>query len=129
MSQKTIFKIKEYLGSNSIAVITVADHEIEHSINQIMIETETPAIYASVNSGVEMARVFRVIPNKTPCYDCVVTLTPNCNDQESLMYSFPCQEEDTIMAMKEHVNISVKRKHCQQSLGALMKMLKIISSH
>ncbi|MHA1221699.1 MAG: ThiF family adenylyltransferase [Candidatus Heimdallarchaeaceae archaeon] len=56
---------------NSIAVIAIAEHETEGALNRLLVKYNCPAIYVTALDNGYYGRVFRVIPYKTPCYECI----------------------------------------------------------
>jgi molybdopterin/thiamine biosynthesis adenylyltransferase len=54
-----------------ILINTTNNLEVDHFINQISIENDYISIFASCSFDIQMGRVFRVIPGKTPCFNCI----------------------------------------------------------
>lgn len=65
--------LQSLLGRPStILVVTTADDQVERSLNELAIQTGTPALYASVLGEASYGRVFRVLPGRTACYQCIL---------------------------------------------------------
>ena len=71
-----------------ILVCTTANLEVEYLINSISITHGIPAIYSYCNNKVQMGRILRVIPGKTPCFHCFAEA---CRDKKIPI--FPEDEE------------------------------------
>ncbi len=56
-----------------IVVVSTAEHETEGAINRLAIENDTPTIYTTALDNAFYGRIFRVLPKKTPCYECIAT--------------------------------------------------------
>lgn len=56
-----------------IVVSTCAEHRAERSLNELAIETATPVVYAAALGAAEHARIFRVLPGRTPCLECILS--------------------------------------------------------
>lgn len=66
-------ELEKLLGRPStLLVVTTADDQVERSLNEQAILHGTPALYASVLGEAEHGRVFRVLPGRTPCYQCIL---------------------------------------------------------
>lgn len=55
-----------------LLVCTTATVEAERIVNALSITEKRPAVFASVLGHAEHGRVFRVLPGKTPCYQCIL---------------------------------------------------------
>ncbi len=68
---------------DSIVVSTCAFGPVERQLNEILVRASIPCVYASVLGPGHHGRVHRVIPGKTPCYQCVL------DEQEERPRQFP----------------------------------------
>lgn len=59
-------------AANPIVVTTCAVHMTELQLNTFAVRAGVPVIYASALGAAEHGRVFRVLPNETPCYECII---------------------------------------------------------
>jgi molybdopterin/thiamine biosynthesis adenylyltransferase len=59
-------------ASCSIVVCATAISDSERSINALCVGEGKPVIFSSVLGNAEHGRIFRVIPQKTSCYQCVL---------------------------------------------------------
>ncbi len=57
---------------STILVVTTADDQVERSLNDLAVQAGTSAIYASVLGEASYGRVFRVLPGRTACYQCIL---------------------------------------------------------
>ncbi|MFW9997963.1 MAG: ThiF family adenylyltransferase [Candidatus Odinarchaeota archaeon] len=73
----SVLETAEKYGKKIVFVSTAADLEAEYLINAVSVFYQRPAIYASCSSTVQMGRVFRVIPYRTPCYHCIGRASEN----------------------------------------------------
>jgi len=72
LDEQSIAKFIEHIKcDNAIAIISVAEHETEGALNRLLVEFGCPAIYVSALDSAHYGRIFRVIPHKTPCYECI----------------------------------------------------------
>lgn len=55
-----------------LLVCTTATVEAERIVNALAITEKRPAVFASVLGRAEHGRVFRVLPGKTPCLQCIL---------------------------------------------------------
>lgn len=56
----------------TVVIMTCAVHIAERQLNAVAVERGTPVIYAAALGAAEHARIFRVIPGETPCYECIL---------------------------------------------------------
>jgi molybdopterin/thiamine biosynthesis adenylyltransferase/ubiquitin-protein ligase len=56
----------------ALLICTTATTEVERIINALAISEKCPAVFASVLGQAEHGRVFRVLPGKTPCLQCIL---------------------------------------------------------
>ncbi len=56
----------------ALVVVSAAEHGLERAVNDLCVRAGRPAIYASALGAVEHGRMFRVLPNESPCYACVL---------------------------------------------------------
>ncbi|NUQ75581.1 MAG: ThiF family adenylyltransferase [Polyangiaceae bacterium] len=55
-----------------VSVCTTATTDAERLVNAVAVTENGPAIFAAVLGRAEHGRIFRVLPGKTPCYQCVL---------------------------------------------------------
>lgn len=56
----------------ALVIATFVFAPIEQQLNELLVGLGVPAIYASVLGAAEHGRIFRVIPGRTPCFECVL---------------------------------------------------------
>lgn len=61
-----------YAQPGTLMVVTTAIDSVERSINRLAVEAKAPVVFGSVIGAGEVGRIFRVIPGKTPCYECIL---------------------------------------------------------
>lgn len=57
---------------HTLLIVATAEHHAEDALNAEAVERGVPAIYASVLGPAAHGRVYRVLPGRTPCHECVV---------------------------------------------------------
>ena len=74
----------------TLIVDTAADEATPNEVNAAALSLGVPALYAWMTRGVRSARIFRVVPGRTPCYACVANAHPRSLVEEtrSLAYEF-----------------------------------------
>src|SRR5690606_15319588 len=60
-----------HLPDDSLSVCSVADDNVEGFINQQLVITGKTAFYVRALRGGKTARIFRVIPGKDACFQCL----------------------------------------------------------
>lgn len=60
-----------FLIDNSISISSIADDNVEGFINQQLVITNKLAFYVRALRGGKVARIFRVIPGKDACFNCL----------------------------------------------------------
>lgn len=55
-----------------VVVCTTATTDAERLVNAVAVAEKSPAIFAAVLGRAEHGRIFRVVPGRTPCYQCVL---------------------------------------------------------
>lgn len=55
-----------------LVVCATATSDSERVINALCVAERTPVVFSSVLGNAEHGRIFRVIPQETPCYQCVL---------------------------------------------------------
>lgn len=75
--------LQKLLGQPStLLIVTTADDQVERSLNEIAILSGAPALFATVLDEAAYGRVFRVLPGRTACYQCILdhqTETPDAH--------------------------------------------------
>jgi integrative and conjugative element protein (TIGR02256 family) len=61
----------EYFFDNSISISSVADDNVEGFVNQQLVVANKPAFYVRALRGGKVMRIFRVIPGKDACFNCL----------------------------------------------------------
>jgi molybdopterin/thiamine biosynthesis adenylyltransferase len=67
----------------TVVIMTCAAHQAERQLNALAVESGVTVIYASALGAAEHGRIFRVIPQETACYECILAA------QEAEPGSFP----------------------------------------
>jgi len=96
LEPKIPFHILEYaenLKKNLIIVNTTANLDIDYLINSFCLSYRIPAIFAYCNSKVQMGRILRILPYRTPCFHCFTE-----KNRENTSLTFPQDEEIAIKA-------------------------------
>ncbi len=62
-----IQKLKE----SDLIICSLDSERIEYEINALCVENNVPAIFSVALDNAQFGRIFRVIPQKTPCYQCI----------------------------------------------------------
>jgi molybdopterin/thiamine biosynthesis adenylyltransferase len=57
----------------ALVISTCAEHRVEAQLNDVAVRAGVPVIYASALGAAEHARIFRVLPDQTPCYECIIS--------------------------------------------------------
>lgn len=57
---------------NALLVSTCAIARAEQEINELSVRRRIPAVYGAALGAAEHARIFRVLPGESPCYQCIV---------------------------------------------------------
>jgi molybdopterin/thiamine biosynthesis adenylyltransferase len=60
----------------TLIIDAAADESTPNQVNAAALVLEVPALYAWMTRGVRNARIFRVVPGRTPCYACVAWAKP-----------------------------------------------------
>jgi molybdopterin/thiamine biosynthesis adenylyltransferase len=75
--------VGETVGAHGLAasrptliIDTAADELTPNQTNAAAVALGVPAIYAWMTRGVRSARIFRIVPGRTPCYACVAFARP-----------------------------------------------------
>lgn len=55
-----------------VVICTTATTDAERLVNAVAVAEKSPAIFAAVLGRAEHGRIFRVVPGRTPCYQCVL---------------------------------------------------------
>jgi molybdopterin/thiamine biosynthesis adenylyltransferase len=63
-------------GAPTLLIDAAADERTPAHINAAALALGVPALYAWMTGGVRNARIFRVVPGRTPCYACVAHAHP-----------------------------------------------------
>lgn len=63
--------INEYLLNNSITISSIADNNIEGFLNEQAIANKKTIFYVRALRGGKAARIFRVIPGRDACFQCL----------------------------------------------------------
>jgi len=72
LNEQVVERFIEHIKQdNAIVVISIAEHECEGALNRLLVKYNCPAIYVSALDSAQYGRIFRVLPNKTPCYECI----------------------------------------------------------
>ena len=66
-----IEEFKENFKECDLVINTTVNYYAEHFINYCSFELKKNAIYAWCGANANQGRIFRVIPDQTPCYNCV----------------------------------------------------------
>jgi molybdopterin/thiamine biosynthesis adenylyltransferase len=69
---KTPGLLEEIMGGSDIILVCTDNNASRYAINEECLRRGTPAIYAGAYERAFGGMIMRVIPGKTPCYDCVV---------------------------------------------------------
>jgi molybdopterin/thiamine biosynthesis adenylyltransferase len=65
-------ELEALLGSDDVVVSTCAVGMAERQLNAVAVARGVSALYGAALGAAEHARVFRVIPGETACYECVL---------------------------------------------------------
>ena len=71
LNNETIQDFITELHSTHTIVITTADYYSEQILNKLSVKYNKTVIYGWCGSNANQGRIFRVIPSKTPCYNCI----------------------------------------------------------
>jgi integrative and conjugative element protein (TIGR02256 family) len=107
--------INEYLLEESIGISTIADNNVERYLNEQAIIYNKTIFYARALRGGKTARIFRVIPGKDACMNC---LAYYCQDKDGRFINIP--EDETLPTIANECNNPIR--------PASAADLKIISS-
>ncbi len=66
-----VLEIAKNLKKQLIFINTTANLDVDYLVNSVSLQYEIPAIYAYCNENVQMGRIFRIIPPKSPCFHCI----------------------------------------------------------
>ncbi len=82
--------IGDFIGARALVqarptliVDSAADEATPNEVNAAALSLGVPALYAWMTRGVRSARIFRVVPGKTPCYACVANARPRSLVEET----------------------------------------------
>ncbi len=92
LNQGEIKNFINYLKNNedTLIITSIAEHEEESIINELAVKNAVTVIYVTALGKAEYGRIFRVIPKKTACYECIGVW----NSEEPDKYpSFKIKEE------------------------------------
>jgi len=59
------------VATDTLFVVTTADEDVERAVNELAHLYGRPVVFGSVVGHGEQGRVQRVLPDETPCYECV----------------------------------------------------------
>lgn len=69
---KTPGLLEEIVAGSDLVLVCTDNNASRYAINEECLRRDTPAIYAGAYERAFGGMIMRVIPGKTPCYDCVV---------------------------------------------------------
>ena len=64
--------VKSIITGSDIVLVCTDNNPSRYMINEYCLKENVPAIYAGAFERAFGGQIFRVIPHKTPCYDCVI---------------------------------------------------------
>ncbi len=68
---ENVLQFREFLKNVDITINTTANTVSEMLLNELAVDAKKPVIYGWCGHNATQGRIFRVIPFKTPCYNCV----------------------------------------------------------
>jgi integrative and conjugative element protein (TIGR02256 family) len=77
----TNYNINRYCNTDSVAVSTIADDDVEGYLNEQAVLNNRTVFYVRALRGGKVARIFRVIPGKDPCKNCLALYSVNGDRQ------------------------------------------------
>ena len=69
---KTVGLLEEIVADSDLVLVCTDNNASRYAINEECLRKGTPAIYAGAYERAFGGMIMRVIPSKTPCYDCIV---------------------------------------------------------
>lgn len=77
-SAETLARVQEIARNpKGLLVCSTATPEVERIVNAVSVTERGAAVFASVLGRAEHGRVFRVVPGKTPCLQCILQAQAN----------------------------------------------------
>jgi len=77
--------LEDYLTSKGVGLSTIADDNIEGFINEQAVISNKTIFYARALRGGKAARIFRVIPGKDACFNCLSIYKSESHDDFTLI--------------------------------------------